>query len=134
MSDQITKSRLWTARVMSAIVILFMLFDSIFKFIQPQEVIQTTLQLGYMEHHIAIIGLLGFISIVLFTIPRTSFLGVVLLTGFWGGAIATNFRLDYPLFSHTLFPVYLALLAWGSLWLKNSELRKLFLVNRKGNS
>ena len=134
MSDQITKSRLWTARVMSAIVILFMLFDSIFKFIQPQEVIQTTLQLGYMEHHIAIIGLLGFISIVLFAIPRTSFLGVVLLTGFWGGAIATNFRLDYPLFSHTLFPVYLALLAWGSLWLKNSELRKLFLVNRKGNS
>jgi len=87
-----------------------------------------------MERHIVIIGLLGFISIVIFAIPRTSFLGVVLLTGFWGGAIAANFRLDYPLFSHTLFPVYLALLAWGSLWLKNSELRELFSVTRKGNS
>ena len=125
-THQISKSRLWTSRIMSGIVILFMLSDSIFKFIQPAPVIEGTLELGYAEHHIAILGTLGLLSILLYAIPRTSILGAVLLTGYFGGVIATHLRLDNPLFSHILFPVYLAILAWGGLWLRNEKLRALF--------
>lgn len=122
-----SKAKLWTSRVMSGLVILFMLADSIFKFIQPAEVVQGTVDLGYATHHIAIIGMLGLLSILLYAIPRTAILGAILLTGYFGGAIATHLRLDNPLFSHTLFPVYLGILAWGGLWLRDERLRKLLL-------
>ncbi|WP_037193872.1 DoxX family protein, partial [Rhodococcus rhodochrous] len=122
----------WTARIMSGLVILFMLFDSIFKFIQPAPVVEGTLQLGYAQHHLAVIGTLGLISTILYAIPRTAFLGAVLLTGYFGGAIATHIRMDAPLFSHVLFPVYLAVLAWGAIWLRNERARKLIpLQNRE---
>lgn len=123
----VSKARLWTARIMGGLVIAFMLMDSIFKFIPNEAVTTGTVELGYQAHHIPILGALGFISIVLFIIPRTQILGAILLTGYFGGAIATHVRLDNPLFSHILFPVYLAVLAWGSLWLKNERLRKLIL-------
>ena len=129
-TPSISKGRLWTARVLSGIVILFMLFDSIFKFIQPESVVEGTLSLGYAEHHIAIIGILGLISIILYAIPRTSIFGAILLTGYWGGAIATHLRLDNPLFTHMLFPVYLAILAWGGLWLVNEKLRALIPLKK----
>lgn len=129
MINQTSKKRLWAAWLMSGIAILFMLFDSLFKFIQPGPVVETMLELGYSEHHIAIVGLLGLISVILYTIPRTAILGAILLTGFFGGAIATNFRMDYPLFSHVLFPVYIAILAWGGLWLRNRGLQELVPLN-----
>lgn len=122
----ISKGRLWTARVMSWLVILFMLLDGIMKLIQPEMVVESSLSLGYEQHHIAVIGILALISTILYAIPRTSILGAILLTGYWGGAIATNFRMDHPLFTHVLFPVYFAILAWGGLWLVNEQLRALF--------
>ncbi|MCC3372444.1 DoxX family protein [Cohnella sp. REN36] len=63
---------------------------------------------------------------VLYAIPRTSILGVVLLTGFFGGEIATQMRVDAPLFTNTFFSVYLAILAWGGLWLRDKRVRRLF--------
>ena len=110
---------------MASIVILFMLMDSIFKFIVNEQVIKGTTELGFSTHHLPILGTLGLISIILYLIPRTEVLGAILLTGYWGGAIATHVRLDNPLFSHILFPVYLGILAWGALVLKNETLRKL---------
>lgn len=130
MTDTISKSRLWTGRIMGWLVILFMLMDSIGKFIQPTEVVQGTLELGYAEHHIAIIGALGLLSVLLYIFPRTSLLGAVLLTGYWGGAIATQLRLDNPLFTHILFPVYLAILAWGALWLRDARVRNLIPLQK----
>lgn len=128
LGTSISKGRLWIARIMRWIVILFMLFDSIMKFIQPPAVVEGTILLGYEQHHIPIIGTLGLISIILYAIPLTSILGGVLLKGYWGGAIATHVRLDNPLFSHILFPVYLAILAWGGIWLVNQNLRTLFPI------
>jgi len=130
-THQISKGQLWTSRIMSGIVILFMLFDSIFKLIKPAAVVEGTLELGYAEHHIIVMGILGLLSILLYAIPRTSVLGVVLLTGYFGGVIATHLRLHNPLFSHTLFPVYLAVLAWGGLWLRNETLRTLFPLRQE---
>lgn len=131
MTQSTSKGRLITAWILSGLVILFMLFDAINKFIQPEPVVEGTLELGFAQHHIAVIGLLALISTILYSIPKTSVTGVVLLTAFWGGAIATHVRLDNPLFSHTLFPVYLAVLAWGGLWLRNESLRKVIPITEK---
>ncbi|MEQ8582639.1 MAG: DoxX family protein [Marinoscillum sp.] len=125
-TKSISKGRRWTARIMSGIVLLFMLMDSIMKFIQPPVVVETTVALGFAEDQIYILGILGLLSTLLYALPKTSILGAVLLTGYWGGVIATHLRLDNPLFSHLLFPVYLAILAWGGLWLVNEQLRALF--------
>ena len=125
MITSVSKEKLWTARIMGGLVIAFMLMDSIFKLIPNDTVTAGTVELGYQAHHIPVMGVLGLISILLFAFPRTQFLGAILLTGYFGGAIATHLRLDNPLFSHILFPVYLALLAWGSLYLKNENLRRL---------
>jgi hypothetical protein len=122
---QLSKGRLWTARIMSGLVIAFMLVDSIFKFIPNDAVTAGTVQLGYQAHHVPVLGALAFISILLFSIRRTQFIGAILLTGYLGGAVATHVRIDNPLFSHILFPVYLGVLAWGSLWLKNENFRRL---------
>jgi hypothetical protein len=130
-THQKSKGRFWASRIMSGIVILFMLFDSIFKLIKPAPVVEGTLELGYAEHHIIVMGILGLLSILLYAIPRTYVLGVVLLTGYFGGVIATHLRLDNPLFSHILFPVYLAVLAWGGLWLRNETLRTLFPLKQE---
>ena len=129
-TNQNSKVRLWTSRVMSGLVILFMLFDSMGKFFKPEPVIEATLKLGYSEHHLVVIGILGLLSIVLYAIPRTTFLGAVLLTGYFGGAIATHVRVDDPLFSHTLFPVYLAILAWGGIWLRYKTVREMVSVRK----
>ena len=130
-TNAISKSRLWTARIMSGIVILFMLIDSIMKFVQPPSVIEGTVSLGFGEHHILLIGILGLVSTLLYAFPGTSIQGAVLLTGYWGGAIATHVRLDNPLFTHVLFPVYLAILAWGGICLVNDQLRDLLLLKRR---
>lgn len=130
MSTEISKGRLWTARIMSGIVILFMLMDSIGKFIKPPEVVDGTLELGYSEHHITLLGVLGLTSILIYVIPRTSVLGALLLTAYFGGAIAMHVRLDNPLFTHILFPVYLAVLAWGGIWLRNESLRQLIPLRK----
>ncbi|NOU72716.1 DoxX family protein [Paenibacillus sp. LMG 31458] len=130
MTRTISKGRLWTARVMSGIAILFMLLDSIMKLFKPAFVVDSTVSLGYQEHHIFLMGILGLLSTILYALPRTTILGAVVLTGYFGGVIATQVRLDAPLFSTILFPVYLAVLVWGGLWLRNEQVRKIFSLQK----
>lgn len=125
MENTTSKTRLWISYVMSGLVILFMLMDSIMKFVLPPEVIEGTVALGFTEQHIPIIGALGLISTLLYVFPRTSVIGAILLTAYFGGAVATHLRLNNPLFSHILFTVYFGILVWGGLWLRNSKLREL---------
>lgn len=125
MENTVSKTQRWTSYVMSGLVILFMLLDSVMKFVQPDEVVQGTLELGFEVGHIATIGALGLIATLLYAFPRTSVLGAILLTAYFGGAVATHLRLNNPLFSHTLFTVYFGLFVWGGLWLRDTRLRKL---------
>jgi hypothetical protein len=126
-THKISKTQLWTGRIMSWFVILFMLFDAVIKFVKPPVVIETTVNvLGYAEHHIVLHGFLGLIPTILYIIPRTSILGAVLLTAHLGGAIASNLRVDSPVFSHILFPVYIGILMWGGIWLRDEQLRNIF--------
>jgi hypothetical protein len=125
MEKTTSKTRLWISYIMSGLVILFMLMDSIMKFVKPSQVIEGTLALGFTEQHLPVIGALGLISTLLYVFPRTSVLGAILLTAYFGGAVATHLRLNNPLFSHTLFTVYFGILIWGGLWLRNTKLREL---------
>lgn len=126
-----TKSQRITGWVMSGFVILFLLFDAIIKFAMPPDVIEVTVnELGFKPHHIGIIGVTGLLGVVLYAIPRTAVLGAVLIMSQLGGAIAAHIRVDNPLFSHTLFPVYIGILVWGGLWLRMPALRQLFPIVR----
>ena len=108
---------------MSALVVLFLLMDSVMKLMKPPFVVQATVQLGYPETVIVGLGIVLLICTILYLIPRTAVLGAILITGYLGGAVATHVRVGDPLFSHILFPVYLAILLWAGLVLRNPRLR-----------
>ncbi len=82
-------------------------------------------QLGWPDGYILTIGLIELACLALYLLPRTALLGAILMTGLLGGAIATQMRVENPLFTHTLFSVYLGLLMWGGLWLRDPSLRAL---------
>jgi hypothetical protein len=113
----------WTGRVLSLIVVLFLLFDGIIKLLAIAPVVEAFQQLGYPVQTAPGIGLLALACAVLYAIPRTAILGAILLTGLLGGAIASHVRVNDPLFSHTLFGVYLGVMAWSGLWLRDERLR-----------
>ncbi|HEY5771231.1 MAG TPA: DoxX family protein [Chitinophagaceae bacterium] len=116
-----------TGWVLSILAILLLLADGFGKLIKPEPVVKATLELGYPESTITTIGILVIICAIIYAIPRSALIGAILLTGFLGGAIATHFRINNPLFSHTLFPVYVLLFIWLGLYLRNASLRKLLL-------
>lgn len=118
-----TKAQLITGWVLSGLAIAFLLFDSFGKFAKPEPVIEGTIDLGYPESILPTLGTLLLVSTVLYAVPRFSFFGAILLTGYLGGAVATHIRVDNPLFSHTLFPVYFGLLVWGGLYLRSIKFR-----------
>jgi hypothetical protein len=118
-------TRRWTGLVLSTLAILFLLFDGVIKVLKLPIAVESTVQLGYPEHVIAGIGIMELVCLALYAFPRTAVLGAILLTGHLGGAIATQVRVGNPLFSHILFPTYVAALLWGGLWLREERLRAL---------
>jgi DoxX-like protein len=79
------------------------------------------------------LGVILLACVVLYAIPQTSILGAILLTGYLGGAVATHVRVGNPLFSHTLFPIYVTVLAWGGIFLREDRLRALVPLRRAPN-
>ena len=112
---------------LSALAVLFLIVDSTGKLLEVQPVIDGTVRLGYSPDIVLTLGVLQLACVVTYLIPRTSVLGAVLLTGYLGGAVATHVRVESPLFSHMLFPVYLATLLWVGLVLRDARLRTLLL-------
>ena len=110
---------------LSAIPVLFLTFDSVIKFTDLPPVVDAMIQLGWPLSATVGIGVAELVCLALYVIPRTSILGAVLLTGHLGGAIASHVRVGNPLFSHVLFPVYVAALLWAGLYLRDSRIRAL---------
>ncbi|MCZ8544066.1 DoxX family protein [Mesorhizobium qingshengii] len=123
---------LWTGRVLSGIIVLFMIFDGAIKLPPLDIVTQTMVPLGWpADANVArMLGIIGLISTALYALPRTSVIGAILLTAYMGGAIATNARVGNPLFSHTLFGVYLGVVLWAGLFLRDPRLRALLPFSR----
>lgn len=125
-----TKPMLWTGRVLTAVFVLFMLMDISIKLIGLPIVDETMTALGWPPGWGMPIGVMELALVALYLFPRTALLGAVLLTGLFGATAATHLRLGNPLFSHVLFGVYLALFAWGGLWLRDASLRAVFPLKR----
>jgi hypothetical protein len=115
---------------LSALVLLFLLFDAIGKLLLLPPVIAATQQIGYPEELLRPLGAVILMCAVLYAIPRTAVLGAILLTGFLGGAVASHLRLEDPLFTHVLFGVYVGVLAWGGLFLRDARIRTLIPLRR----
>ncbi|MCU1349129.1 MAG: rane protein [Acidobacteria bacterium] len=122
---EISNKAIWTGRILSGIAALFLAFDAILKLMNVPEAIKGTEQLGYKASVIVPLGILQLIILIIYLIPRTSVLGAIFWTGYLGGAIATHVRVGNPLFTHILFPVYVAGLLWLGLWLRDRRLREL---------
>jgi hypothetical protein len=121
----VSTSALWSGRVLSGLVIVFLLFDGAIKLVPWPVVTETMDRMGYgsSETLARSLGLITLVCTVLYAVPPTSILGAILLTGYLGGAIASHVRIGSPLFSHVLFGFYLGLMVWGGLWLRDRNLR-----------
>jgi hypothetical protein len=125
-----SKGALWTGRILSGLVIAFLLMDAIMKFVIPPAVVKGMADSGWPLHFSVTLGIILLSCIILYAIPRTSVLGAILLTGYLGGAVASNMRLELPLFTHVLFPVYVSVLAWGGLFFRDSKLQELIPLKK----
>jgi hypothetical protein len=124
------KKMIWSGRIMSGLATLFLLIDAVMKVVKARVAVEGTVQVGYPESTVVGIGLSLLVSTLLYAIPRTSVLGAILVTGYLGGAVATNVRMSAPLFSYILTPVYVGVLVWGGLYLRDERLRALIPVRR----
>jgi hypothetical protein len=118
-----SKGALWTGRVLSTIISLLLGFDATMKLLEVAPVMKASEQLGYSAHAVFGIGVVLAVCVALYAVPRTAVLGALLLTGYLGGAIATHVRAGDPLFTHVLFPIYVAAVVWAGLVLRDGRLR-----------
>lgn len=130
MASPISNKALWTGRVLSGLVVAFLLLDGAIKLIPLDIVVQTSQELGIPVHLARTLGVLTLAGTVLYAFPRTSVLGAILLTGYLGGAIYVHVLAGSPFLTHTFFGVYLGLLIWGGLWLRDDRVRALIPFGR----
>jgi hypothetical protein len=123
---EISKNARWTGRTLSGLAILFLLFDGVMKFFMdklPPEALEAGAALQWPVQLMPTVGTILLACLLLYAIPRTAILGAVLLTGYLGGAVASHIRVGNPLFTHTLFPIYIAVLVWLGLYLRDARLK-----------
>jgi hypothetical protein len=129
-ANSVSTKRLWTGRVLSGLGALFMLFDGVIHILKITPVVDAFAQLGFPLGTSRALGVIEIICVAIYLLPGTSVLGAILLTGYLGGAIATQVRVGAPLFSTTLFPVYVALFIWGGLYFRDERVRSLIPIRR----
>lgn len=120
-----SKAKARIAHAVAGIVILFLLFDSVIHIMVIPPVVESFNDLGYPVHLAVWLGIFELACVIMYVIPRTSVLGTVLLTGYLGGAVATQLRIGAPLLSTALFPVYIGMLLWVAVYMRDSRLRTL---------
>jgi hypothetical protein len=122
--SSISNQRLWAGRIMSGLPALFLLMDGSMKLYKPRVVVEATVQMGYPESAIVGLGAALLLSTLLYLLPRTAILGAILLTGYLGGAVASQVRVSAVLFN-IIFPVLIGTLLWGGIWLRDRRLQAL---------
>jgi DoxX-like family len=123
-SVSVSKGGRWAGSIVSAVVVLFMVFDGVTKVMKAQQVMEATARIGFPESTIVGIGAALLVCTALYVIPQTSVLGAILLTAYLGGATAANVRVGSPVFN-TSFPIIFGVLVWLGLFLRESRLRAL---------
>ncbi len=121
---------IWTGRVLSLLISLLLLMDAAMKIMKAQAAMEGTVRLGYPAEVIPGVGVTLLVATVLYMLPATSVFGAILITGYMGGAVATNLRVGNAWLGYTLFPVYVGILAWGGLFLRDERLRMLIPIRK----
>lgn len=123
--------RRYTAGIVcTSLAALFLSFDTLMKVLRLAPAVEGTTVLGYPEESVMWIGVIQLVCLVLYLIPGTAVFGALLMTGYLGGAVATHVRIMNPLLTHTLFPIYVALILWAGLYLREERLRTLVPFRR----
>ena len=126
----VSNAKLWAGRIISALVVLFLVFDAVIKLMKIAPVVKAFAELGYPANLPVPIGILLLVCTSIYVIPRTSVLGAILLTGYLGGATATHVRAGQPFY----FPILFGVLVWGGLNLRESRLHSLIPLRSPRNS
>jgi hypothetical protein len=121
----LSKKSLWAGRIMSGLVAAFMIFDAVIHLMKPAPVVEAFAKLGFPLRLAVPLGIIELVCVLLYVVPRTSILGAILLTGYLGGAIATQLPTGNSLFGEVLFPVYIGVILWGGIYLRDDRLRTL---------
>jgi len=129
----ISKNQLWAGRILSALPILFLLFDGVAKLFKPPMVIEATTQLGYSESIIVPLGITLTLCTIIYAVPRIAMLGAILLTGYLGGAVNTHVRMGAGWFP-ILFPIMIGALLWTGFYLREKRLHALVPLTTKAGS
>ena len=118
--------QVWIGRVLSGLGILFLIFDGVMKFFMdklPPKALEAGAALQWPMEKMPLVGTILLVCVAIHLIPRTAIVGAILLTGYLGGAVASHIRVGSPLFDHTLFPIYIAILIWLGLYLRDAHVR-----------
>ena len=126
-TSPVSKTALWTGRVMSALPVLLVLFGSVVKLMKTASVLEAFARAGLPERLIIPVGVIELVCVIVYVIPQTAVLGAILMTGLLGGATLTNLRIGDPTYP---MPVVLGMLAWGGLFLRDVRLRDLIPIRK----
>jgi len=121
----LSKKSLWTGRIFSGLITEFLIFDAVIHLMKPAPVVEAFAKLGFPLRLAVPLGIIELVCIVLYVLPSTSILGAILLTGYLGGAIAIQLPTGNSLFGEVLFPVYVGVILWGGIYLRDDRLRTL---------
>ena len=124
-----SKTKVWTGYVATTLIALFMVFDGVIHIVKPAAVVEAFAQLGYSLGVSAWLGVLVLCCVVLYVFPRTAVLGAILLTGYFGGAVATHVRVGNPLFE-CIFPVLFGVVTWAGIYLRDTRLGELIPIRK----
>jgi hypothetical protein len=122
-----TRAARWVSRIVAGLAVAFLTFDAVLKVFLVGPAVKGSAELGFTPSSVFTIGMIEVVLLALYLVPRTAPIGAVLWTGYLGGAIVTHLRIGNPLFSHTLFPIYVAVFLWLPLFLRDSRVRALVL-------
>ena len=124
-AGSLSKKSLWAGRIASGLVVAFLLFDAVMHLMKPAPVVEAFAKLGFPLRLAVVIGIVELLCVVLYVVPRTSILGAILLTGYLGGAVAIQLPTGNSLFGQVLFPLYIGVIVWGGIYLRDERLRTL---------
>ena len=120
-TQTVPKTSLWAGRIISTLVVLFLLFDAVAKLMRIAPVLAAFTQLGFSTSLAVPIGAVLLLCTILYVIPPTSILGAILLAAYLGGATVTHLRAGQPFY----YPIIFGVLVWGGLYLRENRLHAL---------
>ncbi len=120
-----SKKLLWTGRIFGGLIAAFLVFDATIHLMRPAPVVEAFTKLNFPLRLAVPLGVIELVCVLLYVIPRTSILGAILLTGYLGGAVAIQLPTSNSLFGEILFPVYMGVIVWGAIFLRDEKLRAL---------